>query len=259
MAKKLKFKKIKGFLIDLDGVIYQDDQLIPGAKEFVTLLDKNNIPFRFITNSSLKTEDEISGKLNKMGLDVKSEYIFSALTSAKHYVKNKKYKNGKALLPEKSAKYFRYNPDKKIDCVLDGDLGEAFQFDILNSSFKLLMSGADLLAVHKNRFWKVDNELRLDAGGFVKLLEYASGKKAEIIGKPSAIFFNQVINDIKIKPKNLAMIGDDMETDILGAAKQNISTILVKTGKTDKKLLKKFSVKPDVVVDSVASLISHIK
>ncbi len=248
--------KIKGILLDLDGVIYDDDHLINGAIETISFLKVNKIPFRFITNTSIKTCEEICSKLTKMGLSVEQKKIFSTLNAIKQYLIKANFENVFLLLPENVKNNFplQNNPSRKVDAVVIADMAEAFEFKILNKAFKFLLDGAELIAAHKNRYWKTNNNLQLDAGGFVKLLEYASGVSAKIIGKPEPSFFEMALGDLRLEPEYVLMVGDDIHTDIQGAQNCAIKSALVKTGKFKEKDIERLDKKPDIILNSIKDL-----
>jgi HAD superfamily hydrolase (TIGR01458 family) len=120
------------------------------------------------------------------------------------------------------------------------------------------MNGAQILALQKNRYWQTEEGLTIDAGSIVAALEYATDKKATIIGKPSKEFFLQAATTMGIPPVELAMVGDDIESDVGGAQKAKMMGILVKTGKYRPELAKKSKIEPEMVIDSIAGLMKFI-
>jgi HAD superfamily hydrolase (TIGR01458 family) len=136
------------------------------------------------------------------------------------------------------------------DYVLVGDLGEGFTYDRLNAAFRYLMDGAALLALQRNRYWRKEDGLSLDAGPFVAALEYASGKSATVIGKPERGFFQLALEELGLEPNEVAMVGDDAEADVAGAQEAWLKGIQVKTGKYRPGA----EGEPDLVLDSFAGL-----
>ena len=121
------------------------------------------------------------------------------------------------------------------------------------------MGGSQILALHVGRYYKVKSGLKIDAGAFVKALEYATGERATVVGKPNALFFKQALDDMKLSPEDVMMVGDDLYNDIRGAQKLKIKGILVRSGKYDSKILQNTNVKPDRVFDSIKNLAEIIK
>jgi len=140
------------------------------------------------------------------------------------------------------------------DYVVAGDMGRAFTYDLLNDAFRHLHNGARLIALQKNRFWLSDEGFMLDAGAFVALLEYAADTESVLIGKPAQPFFETALADLSISKNEVMMIGDDVESDIRGAAAIGLTTCLVKTGKFRQKDLDKSGIKPDFLLESISHL-----
>jgi HAD superfamily hydrolase (TIGR01458 family) len=115
--------------------------------------------------------------------------------------------------------------------VLVGDLGDGFDYTRLNRAFRLLVDGAGLVALQRNRFWQEADGPSLDAGPFVAALEYASGKTATVVGKPEPAFFEAALRDLGLEAKDVAMVGDDAESDVAGAQRAGLQGIQVRTGK----------------------------
>jgi HAD superfamily hydrolase (TIGR01458 family) len=136
------------------------------------------------------------------------------------------------------------------DYVLVGDLGEGFTYDRLNAAFRLLVDGAQLLALQKNRYWRREDGLALDAGPFVAALEYASGKKAVVVGKPERDFFELALREMGLAPHEAAMVGDDAESDVAGAQAAGLQGFQVKTGKYHPG----DEGRPDLLLGSIAGL-----
>ncbi len=204
--------KISGLLIDLDGVIYNDSQPIPGAVDTIRWLQRRRIPFRFITNTTMKSRNTLCKKLSEMGIQVEPEVIFSAAFAAGQYVRQFK-KNRSFLLLTQDAKEEFYGveqTEENADFVVIGDLGDLFDIKILNKAFNCLMQGAKLIALQKNRFWLSDGGYRIDAGAFVTLLEYAANTESVLIGKPAEKFFELAVRSLNIPPDAVMMIGDDV-------------------------------------------------
>ena len=249
-------EKIKGLLIDLDGVIYNDSELIAGATESIRWLRDKNIPFRFITNTTMKSRMTLQQKLQSFGIEVKREEIFTAVYAAALYIK----KSGKdkchlLLMDDAKEEFHDFNLEaENPDFVVVGDLGEELSFEAMNIAFQKLFSGAELIALQKNRYWLSDKGYTLDAGALVAMLEFAAGKKGQIIGKPSPHFFALALNDLNLQPENVVMIGDDIESDIIGAHRMGIRGVLVKTGKFLPADLEREDVVPWRTIDNIGDL-----
>lgn len=248
--------KIEGLLIDLDGVVYNDSRVIEGAIDTLNWLRDKNIPFRFLTNTTMKSRETLRLKMKHMGITVPGNYIFSAVYAAALYVKQKKFKSCYLMLLPDAKREFEdlSGASEKVDCVVAGDLGESVTFDILNEAFLHLKSGAELVALQKNRFWLSDTGFKLDAGAFVALLEFAANKEATVIGKPNRAFFEMALMDLGLSPERVLMIGDDPESDIAGACRAGIKTCLVQSGKFRAGDPAQTETNPDFMLGSIGQL-----
>jgi len=225
--------QIKGLLIDLDGTVYENGSLIDGVADTINLLRSNNIPFRFVTNTTRKSRRIIVEQLAKMGLDVVPDDLFTAPRAAVSWLRERDIERLCLFLPEACHEEFdTFTIDNESpQAILIGDLGEDWSYDILNKGFRYLIDGARLVAIQKNRFWKTEDGVSLDAGPFVAALEFAANVNAEIIGKPTPAFFQAAADSMDLTIRDVAMIGDDIQSDVGGAQNAGAHGILVHTGK----------------------------
>jgi HAD superfamily hydrolase (TIGR01458 family) len=241
---------IKGILCDIGGVLYSGDKVIDGAVEAVDEL-KKRFKIRFLSNTSRKPPFLLYQKLKNLGFHIEEKEIFTALKALKKYLKDKKI-SAYAVATDEAKEYLKLPFELKAVAICDAY--KNFTYDNLNQAFRYLEEGFEFLATNKNRYFKEGNSLSLDAGAFVVGLEYASKKEAKILGKPSCEFFYEAVDDMKLTPSEVVMIGDDIESDILGAKKCGIKTILVKSGKFKKSDLS--VTKPDFIVDSIKDAVT---
>lgn len=247
-------------LIDFDGVIRLGKKPAPDAREFLEVLSENKTPSCIISNSTLLNGDGIKAWLNKNQLP--SE--ISAMTSvdaALNFVK-KNYKRVSVYCNKSIRnKFVEFIADENPEAVLVGDNGINWNFEMLNEIFTKVYNGADLLAMHMNKYWYPDGkELVMDAGGFIKGIEYSSDKKATIIGKPSPVYFQSALNLLGFnKSMEFLMIGDDLETDITGAQNCGGKGLLLYTGKTKFPLSDDATPKPDYEAKNLTEAIEIIR
>lgn len=246
-------KNIKAVLCDIGGVLYVGDTPIDGAIEAVAKI-KENYPIRFITNTTQKTGAQVVKKLQEFGFDIKEDEVITALDMTKMFLE-KYQSNAQFLLTDNALSFFDSLKKYPTNYVVVGDAQDNFSYKNLNHAFRTLLNGAQLLAVANNRYFKDDdNEMSMDAGGYVSALEYASGQKAQIIGKPSTEFYKLAAAALNAKPNECVMIGDDIESDIEGSQKAGIYSVLVKTGKFNKTDLDK-GITPDKIFESIHEII----
>ncbi|HEY0907598.1 MAG TPA: TIGR01458 family HAD-type hydrolase [Methylophilus sp.] len=247
---------VKAVLFDLDGVLYIGKQTIPGAVEAVDSLRKAGIAVRFVTNTSTLSLSSLQQKLNALGFNAVPEEIMSAPQATIQYLKRQPNPVCKLLLAEDVRKDFAGFDlsETAANFVVIGDIGDAWSYPLLNEVFHCLVNGAQLIAIHKNRFWQTEYGLQMDIGAFVTGLEYASNTKAMLMGKPSRHFFNMAIESLRLKPTEVLMIGDDIDADVGGAQDAGLFGILVKTGKYRETYSKLSAIDPDATIASVAEL-----
>ncbi|WP_345984586.1 TIGR01458 family HAD-type hydrolase [Sulfurimonas sp. HSL-1656] len=243
---------IKGVLCDIGGVLYEGDTPYPGAIEAVARL-KAGYPVRFLTNTTQKTGAEVVAKLQKMGFGIEASEVITALDVTKAYLIERRSR-ATFLLTDAAEAFFEDLPDAPCRCVVIGDAQENFTYTRLNEAFRTLMEGGELLAAAKNRYFKDHGgRLSMDAGGFVAALEYASGKTATVIGKPSTDFYRLACARMGVAPEAAVMIGDDVESDVGGAQAAGLQGILVETGKYTPSDLAR-GITPDAVFPSLAAV-----
>jgi HAD superfamily hydrolase (TIGR01458 family) len=247
---------IKGLLFDLDGVLFVGANVIEGAVEAVNKIRESGIPCRFITNTSTLSLASLHQKINALGFSISADEIISAPQATLLYLKNQPTPVCRLLLADDVKTDFIEFPqsDTKANYIVVGDIGKAWSYPLLNEVFSCLIQGAKLIAIHKNRFWQTEDGLQMDIGGFIEALEYASGSKAMIIGKPSADFFQIALDNMGLKPEEAAIIGDDIDVDVGGGQQVGLMGILVKTGKYRQTYTDSSSIKPDLIINSIKDL-----
>ncbi|WP_020564315.1 TIGR01458 family HAD-type hydrolase [Methylosarcina fibrata] len=251
---------IRGFLCDLDGVLYVGRNVIDGARAAITEIKRRGYRCRFITNTSTLSRASLHDKLTGLGFDIAGHEIISAPQAALIHLRQLGDPVCHWVLSEDVKQDFRHlrQADDKADVVVIGDIGEAWSYSLLNKVFNLLMNGAELIAIHKNRFWQTEHGLQMDIGAFVSALEYASRKQATVIGKPSPAFFRAALSEMDLPPENVAIIGDDVDSDIGGGQTAGLTGILVKTGKYRKAYVDDSPIVPDLTIASIADLPGHL-
>jgi HAD superfamily hydrolase (TIGR01458 family) len=251
-------KDIRGFLIDLDGVLYVGNRAVEGAQDAIEFLRENGYPFRCVSNSTRKCRHSVTSHLSSLGFDIPENHIFTPPVAAIAHMKNTGRTGYYLLATGDVGMDFEgignKGPDTKPDWVIIGDAGDKITYDSMNTAFRFLMDGAELLALENDRYWMAANGLSLSAGPIVKALEYATGKTATVMGKPSLEFFNLALQDMHLRPDQVAMIGDDIITDIGGAYHAGMKGILVRTGKFRSDSVEISEIKPACIIDSVSCI-----
>lgn len=252
---------LKGFLIDIDGVLYVEKQPVRGAVEAIEYLQANHIPFLLLTNTTRRSRYSLLTNLQQLGFRLKLDHIFSAPYAAALWLKEKKVSSINLFLRGDSYREFQgfQITANKPEYIVIGDIAEDLTYNYLNQAFRMIMGGTRILALQKNRYWQTNAGLAIDTGAVVAALEYATQKRATVVGKPNMAFFNQAIKRLGISPENIAVIGDDLESDIAGGAKMGLFTIAVRTGKFRDENLRRKKNQPDLIMNSIADLPGWLK
>ncbi len=245
-----------GFLFDLDGVFYTGGKAIPGGKETLHILDALELPYRFITNTTTRPASALVEKLAGFGIETTADHIISAPVAAAHYLEGLGKPRCRLVLDPSLKEDFGAVEldDESPEYIVLGDIGTTWNYALMDSLFAQVMDGAKLIALHKGRFWKTQDGLRLDIGAFVAGLEYATGTEATIMGKPSEGFFQMAVESLGLSPEQVAVVGDDIDSDVGGAQAAGLQGLLVRTGKYREDYAARSPVEPDGVIDSIEAL-----
>lgn len=258
-----KNDKANGFLIDMDGVIYHGDTLVPGAIEFIETLQRYDLPFIFLTNNSQRTCYDIARKLKRMGMNgIEEAHVFTcSIATAKFISAQKEHATafviGEGGLLSALSQYGVAITDKDPDYVIVGE-GRTVNFEILELATRHIMAGAKLIATNLDPSCPTVAGIRPGAGAIVALLEKATGRKALGLGKPSPLIMRMARKHLGLSTDQVTMIGDTLETDILGGMQMGYTTVLVLTGGTQAEDLLHVAYTPDFVVESVGTLCKYI-
>ena len=255
------------YLIDLDGTLYAEGAAIPGAVSALARLRAARAPFRLVTNTTSRSRAMLVERLERYGFEVEPGEIFTATMAGADHATREGYRTVAPFLPEAALPDLTGldlaggssgrtpPPGWRPDAVLVGDLGSRWSHGVMQEAFEYLMGGAALVALSRDRYWLQDGRLTLDAGPFVAGLEYASGRAAVIAGKPSPRFFGAALSALGGPAAGeVAMVGDDLWSDVGGAQAAGLRGWLVRTGKFRPETLETGEVVPDRVLGSIAEL-----
>lgn len=248
-----------GYLIDMDGVIYRGHEPIPGAVEFVNLLLTRDVPFLFLTNNSQRTARDVVAKLQRMGLKVSESHIYTSAMATAKFLSRQKPGGTAFVIGEGGLLHALYDHgfsivDHSPDYVVVGE-GKALTLEMIDTATRLIAEGSKLIATNLDASCPTHNgSIRPGCGAFVALLEKATGVQAFGAGKPSPVMFRSARKELGLRTEETIMIGDTMETDILGALQMGYHTALVLSGGTTRESLRNFPYQPEVVVNSIADL-----
>ncbi len=223
-------KRPRALLLDLSGVLYDGGSVIRGATAAVARVRAAGIPIRFITNTSQQARGALLAQLHDMGFQLEQEQLYTAVDAARNWLRERRLRPF-CLVHSNIAGEFVEFDQRDPNAVFIADAGEDFNYANLNRAFQLCLEGAPLLGLGYNRFYKSGDRLLLDAGPFIRAVEFGASVKATILGKPSAAFFQQVLASVATGADRALMVGDDVYGDVEGAINAGLQACLVRTGK----------------------------
>jgi HAD superfamily hydrolase (TIGR01458 family) len=263
---------LAGVLLDVDGTLLSEEGEIPGAGAVVRRLRDRGFPFRILTNITRRSRRSVVERLAAHGVAIDAEDVLTAVCAAAGWLRRRgvtriapfvaadaledleEFELVGGAVPRDAAPR-RHSPVPP-HAVLVGDLGDGWSHALLNEAFRYVMGGAQLVALQMGRYWAGPSGLEVDAGAYVSALEYATGARATVCGKPNAEFFEAAVASLGagLDPASVAMVGDDLWADVQGAQRAGLEGWLVRTGKYRDDALASSGIRPDRVLDSVADL-----
>lgn len=259
-------KNIRAMMIDIDGTLLSGKQVLPGMAEFLTFLNDHSIKFIILTNNSTRTPDYYLNQIRSNGGDLKLQNILTCASVTADYIKanysgRKVYVIGETgiltALEQEGFTILKDFSEQADFVVVGGDhyiTYEKIKFGCLH-----LRNGAQLIGTNPDVVSPSEEGLIPECGTNIAALEAASGKKAIVIGKPNPLMFDGGLKVLGSQPSETAMIGDRLETDILGGKQAGLSTILVETGVDNRASILQKGIQPDLVVVNLLDLIAKWK
>ena len=248
----------KGFICDMDGVIYHGNKLLPGVKEFVDWLYREEKNFLFLTNSSERSPKELQIKLARMGLEVdESHFYTSALATAKFISSQapgcSAYVIGGAGLVTALHDAGITMNDVDPDYVIIGE-GNTYNYENILKAVKLVMRGAKLIGTNSDLTGPAEDGIIPACRALISPIEMATGQKAYFVGKPNPLMMRTGLRILGVHSEDAVMIGDRMDTDIVAGIETGLDTVLVLSGVTDHNEIKKFPYRPRLVLNGVGDI-----
>jgi len=255
--KELESKK--GFICDMDGVIYHGSVLLPGAMEFVNWLQAEKKEFLFLTNNSQKTRKELQMKLQTLGINVQEEHFYTSALATASFLRKQCPGGSAYVIGDTGLTNAMYNVGFLMNSV-DPDyvvLGEtrAYNYEMMVKATQLVMGGAKLIGCNYDMTGPIDGGMAPATRALISPIEMATGKEAYFVGKPNPLMMRHGLNLLGVENEEAAIIGDRMDTDIIAGIEAGIDTVLVLSGVTSKKTMKNFAYRPKYVFDGVGDVI----
>lgn len=247
-----------GYLIDMDGVVYRGNTLIPGADRFVQGLLASSTPFLFLTNNSQRTRRDVQMRLRRMGIAVGENHIFTCAMATARFLARQKPHGTAYVIGEGGLLHALHENgyaivDHDPDYVVVGE-GRTFTMEMVEAAVRMIDQGAKLVATNLDPNCPTPHGPRPGCGAIVAMLESATGIKAFSAGKPSPVMMRAARKQLALETEQTVMIGDTMETDIVGGVQMGYRTVLVLSGGTRREDLMRYAFRPDLVAESLADL-----
>ena len=249
----------KGFICDMDGVIYHGNQLLPESAKFVKWLQRENKRFLFLTNSSERSRLELRQKLCRMGLDVEESHFYTSALATADFIKSQKpgasvYCIGEAGLHNALYEAGISMNDVNPDYVVVGET-QNYNYQSIAKAVKLVLSGAKLIGTNPDLTGPVENgDIAPACRALTAPVELSTGKTAYFLGKPNPLMMRTGIKLLGCEIEDVAIVGDRMDTDIIAGIESGADTVLVLTGVSNVGNIKKFPYQPGIIVENVGKI-----
>lgn len=252
----------KGFISDMDGVIYHGNKILDGVRDFVNWMINNEKKFLFLTNSPEKTPLELQHKLARMGLEVGQEHFYTSAQSTASFLAHQNpgcsaYVIGEAGIINALYDNGIYTNDVNPDYVVVSET-RTYNFEKIEKAISLVNKGAKLIGTNPDTTGPTEQGIMPATGSLIAPIEIATGKKAYFIGKPNPLMLRHALNRIECHSSDIALIGDRMDTDIVAGIESNIDTVLVLSGVTAHEDIEKFPYRPKYVFGGVKELVERL-
>lgn len=253
-----QLRQKKGFICDMDGVIYHGNKLLPGVKEFVDWLQREEKRFLFLTNASCRSPKELQKKLERMGLDIGEEHFYTSALATAKFLQNQSPGCSAYVIGDHGLFNALYDAgitinDVDPEYVVVGET-EGYGYEHILKAMNLVNQGAKLIATNTDITGPVEGGIAPACRAFVTPIEATTGKQAYYIGKPNPLMMRTGLQMLGVHSSETAMIGDRMDTDIVAGIESGMDPVLVLSGVSTKETIEKFPYRPRLVLNGVGDI-----
>ncbi len=264
MTKPTTLKELrnkKGFICDMDGVIYHGNRLLPGVKEFVDWLKKNNKQFVFLTNSSERTPKELQEKLSRLGISVDRSHFYTSALATASFLASQRPKGSAYIIGEAGLINALYNVGYTMnnvdpDYVVIGE-SKSYSYERIEHAVNLVITGAKLIGTNPDVTGPIENGIAPATKALISPIELATGKNAYFVGKPNPLMMRIALKKLGLRREDSVIIGDRMDTDIIAGIESEIDTCLVLSGITNERTVEDFAYRPHYVLKGVGDIVGE--
>ena len=248
----------KGFICDMDGVIYLGNQLLPGVAEFVTWLNGNDKRFLFLTNSSERSPKELRQKLQRMGLDIGEEHFYTSALATAAFLKKQAPGCTAFVIGAPGLLNALYDVgvtmnDVDPDYVIVGETA-SYNYEVITKAVRLVLNGARLIATNSDLTGPTEFGIAPACRSLVAPIELATGKKAYFMGKPNPLMMRTGLQLLGVHSEEAAMVGDRMDTDVIAGTESGLATVLVLSGCTSRTDVNDYPYRPTYILNGVGDI-----
>jgi len=253
-------KSKTGFIIDMDGVIYHGNKLLPGVTDFLAWLEESGKKYLFLTNSSERTPKELQEKLKRLGITVSEDHFYTSALATASFLSNQKPNGSAYIIGDAGLIHALYSVGYTVnnvnpDYVVVGDT-HSYNFEKIELAVNLVIKGAKLIGTNPDVSGPVENGITPSTKALIAPIEIATGKKAYYIGKPNPLMMRSALKRLGVKREDAIVIGDRMDTDVRCGLESEIETLLVLSGITDRKGIDQFPYRPHYILNGIIDLVS---
>ena len=259
----IDFNEKKGFVCDMDGVIYHGNQILNGVREFIQWLHDEKKEYLFLTNNSGYTPRELNQKLARMGLDVSEEHFYTSALATAAFLKNQAPGCSVFAIGEAGLLNALYDAgitmnDVNPDYVVVGE-GRSYSLDTLTKAINLVLKGAKLIGANSDVSGPIENGIAPGCRALVAPIEMATGTQAYFCGKPNPLMMRTGLNLLGCHSAEAVMVGDRMDTDVISGMESGMSTVLVLSGVSTRETLRTYAYQPSIVLEGVGEIAAMAK
>ena len=253
-----KLRARKGFICDMDGVIYLGSQLLPGVREFVSWLNENDKQFLFLTNSSERSPKELQQKLQRMGLDIGEEHFYTSALATAAFLKKQAPGCTAFVIGAPGLLNALYDVgvtmnDVDPDYVIVGETA-SYNYEVITKAVRLVLNGARLIATNSDLTGPTEFGIAPACRALIAPIEMATGKQAYFCGKPNPLMMRTGLKMLNCHSAEAVMVGDRMDTDVISGMESGMSTVLVLSGVSTRETLRTYAYRPSIVLDGVGDI-----
>jgi NagD protein len=255
-----KIKSKAGFIIDMDGVIYHGNMLLPGVTEFLAWLENSGKKYLFLTNSPERTPKELHEKMARLGINVGEDHFYTSALATASFLANQKPNGSAYIIGDAGLIHAMYSAGYTVnnvnpDYVVVGDT-HSYNFEKIELAVNLVIRGAKLIGTNPDVSGPVENGITPSTKALIAPIEIATGKKAYYVGKPNPLMMRIALKRLGVKREDAIVIGDRMDTDVICGLESEIDTLLVLSGISDRKTIDQFPYRPQYILSGVKDLVS---